>query len=245
MTEDRPGAGEEALRHALRSDADRAARTDTDLVWTRISHGVANRRRRRQELAGTGAAALAVIAVTVGVANLGLSDDPDQARPVAPPPVTAPATAGPTAPPTPSPTPPTAAATPGPSDVLPTPLAELDVTVTPSQAREAYLDAGYDEDDAWQLVEVWRWGDVDDVEVVAGARLLRGEPLPLQPGQTAAEAAEDEAWPLSENLLTYYNSGFDAADADALAESWGEQADLVRMLIGELARAGELPLATN
>lgn len=258
MTHHAPsGPGDDDVRRALRADADRAATADPGAVWTRIEQGVQHRRRRRRELAGTGAAALAVIAIAVGANQLdGLVDGPDQARPAA--------TAAPTAVPTPSPTsaptapatPTTDAATPAPSSAR-VPLAERSIPVTPEDARAAFREAGYDQDDAWQLGEVWRWGDVQDVEVVAGARLARGEQLPLQPGRPAAEATRDEAatneaaaeevatWQPYENLLTYTTAGYDDTDAGTLAERWGEEPHLVRMLVGELVRADELPAATD
>lgn len=222
------------LRQALRADAERAADTDPDAVWTRISHGVAHRRRRRRELADTGAAALAVIAIALGADEFGVvGGGIDQARPAA--------TTVPTSPVAPVPD----RSAPQPVSTVRTPLAGRSIPITPDDARAAFREAGYDQDDAWQLAEVWRWSDVQDVEVVAGARLARDDQLPLRSGQAAAEADEEAAWQPYVNLLAYTSAGYDAHDADALAARWGEEPDLVRMFVGELVRAGDLPVATG
>jgi hypothetical protein len=71
-------------------------------------------------------------------------------------------------------------------------LADQPFPATIDQARQAGTDAGYDQDDAWALVQVWRWADVDAVTAVAGLRLLDGEELPLRPRKPAGapEAGE-------------------------------------------------------
>lgn len=248
MTGQPPGApGEEDMRRALRADADRAAAADSDAVWQRISQGV-HRRRRRRELVGTAASALAVLAIAVGSDQFGGAiGTAEQAGPAASAASTSSARPAATQPPTSSKVPtqdsPGIAGTarPDSSSARAVPLVDQDIPTTPEDARRAFTDAGYDEDDARQLGEVWRWGQVQDVEVVAGARLTRGEQLPLQPGEDADDATADTTWPLFENLLSYTTAGYDNEDAEVLAARWGEEPPLVRMLVGELTRAGELP----
>jgi len=216
-------SSDDDLRRVLGEDA--AGTADPDEVWAAVQHGV-QRRRRRRERVGAGL-------VLTAVAGLGVSLG---AYLAAPQDVGPPAGTTATASPSPESTPPPDDA-PAPS----TPPLTAAVILTPAEARGAFADAGYTEDDARRLQTLWQWGDVDDVTVLAGADLLAGAPLPLEPGQVADVGAEGGRTGLYEELAAFGEAGYTEADAAALAEEWGEDPQTVRVLVGHLLLEGRLP----
>ncbi|HVU60114.1 MAG TPA: hypothetical protein VG899_16755 [Mycobacteriales bacterium] len=101
-----------------------------------------------------------------------------------------------------------------PKDVAPTPTAASST----DDAYAAYFDAGYTYSDAQQLAQLWHESGPDaiaNVKAEAGAKLLKGQTLPIPPSGTPAspqELAMDAFW----------NAGYDYSDAQTLAQMWHE-----------------------
>ena len=55
-------------------------------------------------------------------------------------------------------------------------------TTDPTDPTDAYLNAGYDWDDAEHLAGLWNLDDPTAAKVMGGRRLLSGKPLPIRPG---------------------------------------------------------------
>ncbi|WP_088285942.1 hypothetical protein [Kineosporia sp. A_224] len=88
-------------------------------------------------------------------------------------------------------------------------------------ALDAYLDAGFDSDDADLLALLWGpETDAYEAKVLAGSKLLAGGEVPIEHGQTAWSVSDDAA------RAAYFNNGYDYADALVLADVWSGVADL-------------------
>lgn len=106
-----------------------------------------------------------------------------------------------------------------PVDPSGTPATEQEVTER--AALDAYLDAGYDSDDADLLALLWGPDtDAYEAKVLAGSKLLAGGEVPIEPGQTAWSVSDDAA------RAAYFNNGYDYADALVLADIWSGVDDL-------------------
>jgi hypothetical protein len=57
------------------------------------------------------------------------------------------------------------------------------VVTSPKEASEvdAFFEAGYDYADAQRLSRLWKTTDPYDAKVMAGQKLISGEPLPFKP----------------------------------------------------------------
>jgi len=223
-------SSDDDLRRAFGEDAARAA--DPDEVWVGVQQGVRRRRQRRERVgAALVLTAVAGLAISLG-AYLGA---PQEAGPPAER-TTA------TASPSPTSSTPSTAPTPSTPSTPPTPppLTDAAVPVSPADARQAFDDAGYTEDDARRLADLWRWGDPAHVAVVAGADLLAGEQLPLAPGEAAPAGGEGGRDGLYEELAAFGEAGYTQADATALAEEWDEDEQTAKVLVGHLLLQGRL-----
>ena len=88
-------------------------------------------------------------------------------------------------------------------------------------ALDAYLAAGFDSGDADLLARLWGPGtDAYQAKVLAGSKLLAGGEVPIAHGQTAWTVSDDAA------RATYFNNGYDYADALVLAGVWSGISDL-------------------
>lgn len=88
-------------------------------------------------------------------------------------------------------------------------------------ALDAYLDAGFDSDDADLLALLWGPDtDAYEAKVLAGSKLLAGGEVPIEHGQTAWSVSDDAA------RAAYFNNGYDYADALVLADIWSGVDDL-------------------
>ena len=86
---------------------------------------------------------------------------------------------------------------------------------TYQQELEAYFAAGYDYDNAVQLVALWNATDTDTVKAAAGLKLLQGDTLPVMPSGTPAT-------PQEKALTAYFDAGYDYNDAVTLGTLWHE-----------------------
>ena len=108
---------------------------------------------------------------------------------------------------------------------------------TVGEALAAYFAAGYDYNDAVQLGQMWNETDITKVKAEAGAKLIDGETLPIQPSapnqgvdpQTAAAVKE------------FFDAGYDYNDAVQLGKMWNET-DLfqVKAEAGKKLMAGQV-----
>jgi hypothetical protein len=124
----------------------------------------------------------------------------------------------------------------------PTPPTPLPADLV-SRQLDAYFRAGYSYDDAVLLARVWNDATPYDAKVFAGGKLLQQIPLPIKPGQTAAQASTDTA------LMTFTDHGYSYPDALKLAAAWkmggpGTNLQEVKVLAGRKLMAG-LPLPTG
>ena len=79
----------------------------------------------------------------------------------------------------------------------------------------AFVQAGYDHDDAVLLARLWGQGlSPADAEARAGQKLLGHLALPIRHGQTAATVSADAA------MEAFFDNGYDGDDAKRLAAAW-------------------------
>ncbi|CAA9435353.1 MAG: hypothetical protein AVDCRST_MAG35-2882, partial [uncultured Quadrisphaera sp.] len=169
-----------------------------------------------------GGAGLAVVGLVVGVQALAPGSEREDVGPAAAPSVTAPSEPAP-APPEP---------------VLPRADDGYEQAV-----RGVFADAGYTPEDAVELGELWRVEDPLLVEAVAGQRLQDGVVLPIRPGQQVTAPGQDQP-DVDLARTAFFATGYDVADAAALAQLWGEPDLLaVKALAGQRVLDGQpLPL---
>lgn len=107
------------------------------------------------------------------------------------------------------------------------------------RAVAAYTEAGYNGADAQQLAMLWHMssGDLTQVKVEAGQKLLAGQKLPIP----AATSAVD---PAGEALQAYFAGGYDFDDATELAKLWKlSDTDAAKVEAGKWLLAGKtLPI---
>ena len=189
------------LERRLVAALHRQAATAPDVDEVRRGAAAAGlRRQRRRRRAGAGVA-LAV----VGLGALAVPFADDVVRGARPDEV--PAASGPSA-----------------SGALPAPLPWTvpDDGTWPSSGGaadpedvEAFLEAGYDYDDAVELAHLWgRPGAVESAKATAGAELRAGLELPITPGSASAGIGPAEA------ATAYTESGGTVQQALELAELW-------------------------
>jgi hypothetical protein len=107
-------------------------------------------------------------------------------------------------------------------------------------AVTAYTEAGYTGTDAEKLAALWHLpaGDLTQVKVEAGQRLLAGQTLPI-PAVTATVDPN-----VAEALQAYFAGGYNFEDATALAKLWKlSDTDAAKVEAGKRLLAGEtLPI---
>jgi hypothetical protein len=92
---------------------------------------------------------------------------------------------------------------------------------TTEQALAAFDRAGYRYPDAEQLARVWQMsGPLTDVKAEAGRRLLAGQTLPLPVSAAPVRTPGRTAILENKRVATFFQAGYDAADAARLAELW-------------------------
>lgn len=110
--------------------------------------------------------------------------------------------------------------------------------VTQEQALTAYFDAGYGYEDAQKLAKIWhRKGDIVDIKVLAGRKLLAGRELPVAPSYPAVSEQD-----LS--IRAFLDAGYGYDDAVLLANLYGLHGDAYqgKVLGGDKLRGGiDLP----
>ena len=111
--------------------------------------------------------------------------------------------------------------------------------VTTEQALGAYFEAGYGYEDAVALADLWhRHGDILDVKVLAGRKLLAGRTLPVAPSYPPA-TAQDKA------IGAFLDAGYDYFDAELLATLYGLNGDVLQAKVtagDKLLAGGTLPI---
>ncbi|NAZ88484.1 hypothetical protein GTR00_20670, partial [Kineococcus sp. T90] len=107
----------------------------------------------------------------------------------------------------------------------------------PSPELAAYFGAGYGWDEAVELARLWNVEPVE-AKTTAGAHLLSGRDLPLEPGTApgAPPAPEDPRAPQRE---AFSAAGYTYDDAVELGELWGVDPWEAKALAGERLLAGE------
>ncbi|WP_432536991.1 hypothetical protein [Kineococcus arenarius] len=106
-----------------------------------------------------------------------------------------------------------------------------------ARALEAYFAAGYDYDDAVELGRSWNV-EPGEAKAAAGADLLAGRPVPLEPTGEPYVAA-----PADEELVAYFGAGYGYADAVELGRLWNVEPAEAKTTAGAHLLAGEdLPL---
>ncbi|MCI2237143.1 hypothetical protein MN205_01370 [Kineococcus sp. TRM81007] len=105
--------------------------------------------------------------------------------------------------------------------------------VEQARALEAYFAAGYDYDDAVELGRSWNV-EPGEAKVSAGADLLAGRPVPLEPtGEPYVGAPADE------ELVAYFGAGYGYADAVELGRLWNVEPAEAKTTAGAHLLAGE------
>ncbi len=105
--------------------------------------------------------------------------------------------------------------------------------VEQARALEAYFAAGYDYDDAVALGRSWNV-EPGEAKATAGADLLAGRPVPLEPTGEPYVAA-----PADEELVAYFGAGYGYADAVELGRLWNVEPAEAKTTAGAHLLAGE------
>ncbi|WP_432504600.1 hypothetical protein [Kineococcus arenarius] len=105
--------------------------------------------------------------------------------------------------------------------------------VEQTRALEAYFAAGYDYDDAVELGRSWNV-EPGEAKVTAGADLLAGRPVPLEPTGEPYVAA-----PADEELVAFFGAGYGYADAVELGRLWNVEPAQAKTTAGAHLLAGE------
>ncbi|HEX5200371.1 hypothetical protein ACFQS1_24475 [Paractinoplanes rhizophilus] len=187
------------LREAFETHENQAP--DPAAVYARVQELSTKYRRRRRGLQAAGGAALAAVAVAGVVTLPNLL--PGNARNTSS--VSFPAGAVPTSA--------------APSSLPPISAIQL------NEYLNAYVDAGYDYDDAVRLADLWHLtDDVAHVKAEAGRRLLAGEALPFPATPNSEEPAPDPDDPeikaMQEQLAAFFGAGYTWDEAVKLAKIW-------------------------
>jgi hypothetical protein len=113
------------------------------------------------------------------------------------------------------------------------------------QAMLAWFDAGFVAEDAEELAAIWDMdaGDLHDVKVLAGRKLVAGRDLPVEP--TGTPATEEEVVQ-REQLDAFLDAGYDGDDAEVLARYWNVDALEAKYLTGaKLLADAEVPIGAE
>lgn len=112
----------------------------------------------------------------------------------------------------------------------------------------AYFAAGYTYEDALGLASLWKIPDAYQVKVDAGAKLLAGETLPIQPGSQPTPASEISANASASAddaaVGAFFTSGYTYDDAVTLGKLWKDSDTYqVKIDAGKKLMAGQtLPI---
>ena len=108
-----------------------------------------------------------------------------------------------------------------PVNPVPNPTGEAEAPTANDKRITAYFHAGYDYEDAVELAKIWKLADPYAAKVEAGKRLLAGvKKLPVTPDPEDVKAGLE-----AKRVDTFFNAGYDYADATRLADMWNLESE--------------------
>jgi hypothetical protein len=107
---------------------------------------------------------------------------------------------------------------------------------TAAQESSAFLNAGYDYQDAQQLAKLWNETNISQVKAEAGGKLLAGETLPVKPSGQPIR-------PTDKAVTTFFADGYSYDDAVKLGKLWHVSSYQAKIKGGKELEAGQtLPM---